>query len=262
MKNKMGNRSRRSTMAIAILCILGVLSVAYAAFSTNLKINLAGTSKNDWNIQFDNVSAFRKGDGDVSGEGLISTSESAYKGDVNLDEGKVNLEISNVKFVNLDNKFCYLIPVVNNGNVTADLTQAPTITLKGSNGKYTYYDPIKRTEIEYSVTYNSTLYDLGKLDSKTASGLISYTQCMNMVKEKNNKVVEVNNENKISLSAGEKTYWLLAVDTTYNETNTVPGNTVLEGDTITCTVTEGIWNSTELITTILPPPSTGTVTAG
>lgn len=228
MKNNMGNRSRRNTMAIAILCVLGILSVAYAAFSTNLKINLTGSSENKWNIQFsDNIQSFS----DVG----ISMADEPTCGAISLDKGKVNLEISGMQFVNLDNKFCYLIPVVNSGNVNATLSTAPSITLSGSKESYSYYDSTKEEQVNYDVTYNSNLYNLGAISESDMPK--SYSACMDKAKE--SSLVGKNDK----INAGETIYWLLSVDATYNTDNQVSGNTVFEGDNINCTAGIGTWSS-------------------
>lgn len=194
---------------------------------------MTGSSENKWDIQFsDNIQSFS----DVG----ISMTDEPTCGTISLDEGKVNLEISEMKFVNLDNKFCYLIPVVNSGNVNATLSTAPSITLSGSKESYSYYDSTEKKQVNYDVTYNSNLYNLGAISESNMP--TSYSGCMEKVKERNSAVVKTNDE----INAGETIYWLLAVDATYNTNNQVSGNTVFKEDSINCTAGIGTWGSKEL----------------
>lgn len=233
MKNNMGNRSRRNTMAIAILCILGVLSVAYAAFSTNLKINLAGTATNKWNIRFANLPTV---DGkEIFINKVTSGSDTPSAGTVEWGDGgeteAVNIGISNLKFANLDNEFYYVFSVKNSGNIDASLTTPPA--LETISKDHTYYRGDGETKKTYTVDYNATFFNAGSTKPTTLA------DCMRL---EGNKLSEAKD---VTLAPGSTTYWLLKVNAKYNgDDNTVSGNTVFEtDDTLEFTITPGTWQS-------------------
>lgn len=133
MEKNNGKKSR-FTLAIALVGALGVISIAYAAFSTTLNIKLGGTDgdaskvTSAWNIHFvDSIN-------DTSGEATSaqSGSSTASAGSVAVSTVTSNLDtvtITGAKLGNYGDKLVYTLPVVNEGSIDGYISEDPDITL-------------------------------------------------------------------------------------------------------------------------------------
>lgn len=133
MEKNNGKKSR-FTLAIALVGALGVISIAYAAFSTTLNINLGGEGENAskvtsaWNIHFDSSI------GNTSGVATSaqSGSDTASAGSVAVSTATSNLDtvtITGAKLGNYGDKLVYTLPVINEGSIDGYISANPTITL-------------------------------------------------------------------------------------------------------------------------------------
>lgn len=247
MKNSTNSKSKRNIMAITILCILGVLSVAYAAFSTNLKIGLQGTADNKWNVQFDHVPST----GEIFVTQGSKTDDSDYStGTVDWTNGSTdadhtNISITGLKLANLDDTFYYVFTIKNNGTAIAQLSEPPTsksLPASGSTITHSYYAD-DGTEKSYNVTYNAKLF---KVDTKPTT----LDACKTACKDDNEMGSKFQN---YTLNKGAEMYLVLRVDATcsiqsgdaINTLNPIPGNTTFTGDSLEFGVFTGKWVSVD-----------------
>ncbi len=244
MKNSTNSKSKRNIMAITILCILGVLSVAYAAFSTNLKIGLQGTADNKWNVQFDHLPST----GEIFVTQGSKTSDSDYstgtvdwkKGDDDADH--TNISITGLQLANLDDTFYYVFTIKNNGTAIAQLSEPPTsksLPASGSTITHSYYAD-DGTKTNYTVTYNAKLFKVG---IKPTTSDACKTACID-----DNEMGS--NFQGYSLNKDNEMYLVLRVDATYkdsdgNPLDSIPGNTTFTGESLEFGVFTGKWVSVD-----------------
>lgn len=203
----MGNRSRRSTMAIAILCILGVLSVAYAAFSTNLTINLTGDSKNNWNILFDSGEN-NANIGTYTVNPIKTTDDSPSCGEITFENNYTYMRVKKFKLSTVEDILYYVVPVSNKGNIDG----------------YFWGDFNSNVLIEEITTSTNSTYALNREIRKTSTKPENVGSCENLFKEEDE-------DNFIKqgdiLGAGKTIYWVIKV---YFPSHEDKGNIVFSKD--------------------------------
>lgn len=140
----MNNKKTKIIVAIAVLLIIAVVGVGFAAFSTNLTINGTGKVKaSSWKIRFDNLSA-----ADLSGTATEVTAPTISNNDTHIGDYSVN-------FTTPGDSVVYTFDVKNEGTFNAKISSiiigTPVCTGNGTNATA---DAEKVCQnLTYSLTY-------------------------------------------------------------------------------------------------------------
>ena len=147
----MKDRNKRKLIIYALIGVLMLTTVAYAALSTVLNVSGTVVKKgNLWNIYFTNP----------SGASIVGT---ATGGSLNIQASSLNFQVSLYK---LGDKVTYTVDIKNGGTIDAVLN---SISLTG-------LDTAKSNSLNYTVTYsNGSTIKEGDTLNIGASGTIKIT---------------------------------------------------------------------------------------
>lgn len=149
------NSSRILTFWIVFL--IGFMSVAYAVFFTELKIDISGSASNNWKINFEEFEDISNG---YPSNYIVKSTPGSTGGEVKLENNQQTFSITNAQINNYGSYLYYVMPVVNEGNIDAYLQSIDKIvTVKDSRGR----DITQGSDNQFLL--NVTLY---KTDSLTS----------------------------------------------------------------------------------------------
>jgi len=160
----MNNKNFKTIMIVAVIALVALVGVGYAAFSTTLTINGAGTVKaSSWKIKFSNLS-----DATLTGKATQVTKPTISNSDTHIGDYAVT-------FTAPGDSVVYTFDVVNDGTFDAEISSitvdTPTCTGNGANAT-TDADNVCKN-LSYKLTYaDGTAVAQGDtLDSKATKSL-------------------------------------------------------------------------------------------
>lgn len=160
----MNNKNFRTIIVVAIIAIITVIGVGFAAFSTNLTINGSGTVKaSSWKIKFANLSA-----ASLTGSAKEETAPTLSDEDTHIGD-------YDVTFTKPGDSISYTFDVKNEGTFDAKVSSVviptPTCTGNGANATTDAQNVCKN--LSYTLTYvdGSPISAEDKLTSKDTKSL-------------------------------------------------------------------------------------------
>lgn len=163
----------RNKLLIAALVVVGLASVAYAAFAQTLNIGGTGTASGNWNVAITGITR-------TSGSGATDTVEPTYTG--TSATFNTALEYPGATAT-------YDVTVKNNGSINAKLSsitdlvaknaEAPTYinyTVSGVTAGTTTLDAGATNTVTVTVTWDATSSPATASESKTATITLNYDQ--------------------------------------------------------------------------------------
>lgn len=163
----------RNKLLIAALVVVGLASVAYAAFAQTLTIGGTGTASGSWNVAITNITR-------VSGTGVTDSTAPSYTG---------TSATFNTSLAYPGATATYAITVTNNGSVNAKLSSITDLTsLNASAPAYITYSTSGVTAgtttlnagttnvINVTVTWDSASAPTTANESKSATITLNYDQ--------------------------------------------------------------------------------------
>lgn len=111
-------RMDRSLLIVFLITVLGIMAVAFAAFSTQLTINGSANITSTWNVGFDTTK--------TSGTGVVSTAGTATGGTISYTDAQ-HASISSTGLVKPGDSATYTLTIKNTGSIAATLG-TPTIS--------------------------------------------------------------------------------------------------------------------------------------
>ena len=120
-------------IAFWIILLIGFMSISYALFFTDLKINISGTASNNWNINFEE---FQCNDNGILTNYIFTCTNGSNCGNVTLKNNGQTISITNAKLNCYGSYLYYVMPVVNKGNIDAYLQNIKTeVVIRNENGE-------------------------------------------------------------------------------------------------------------------------------
>lgn len=157
-------------IAFWIILLIGFMSISYALFFTDLKINISGTASNNWNINFEE---FQCNDNGILTNYIFTCTNGSNCGNVTLKNNGQTISITNAKLNCYGSYLYYVMPVVNKGNIDAYLQNIKTeVLIRNENGE----DITDNSNNNFML--DVTLYKVDSLtsDESQASKLIEGTE--------------------------------------------------------------------------------------
>ncbi|MBO5138353.1 MAG: hypothetical protein J6B89_01795 [Bacilli bacterium] len=149
----MKDKNIRVIMMVAVVALICIMGIGFAALSTTLSINGAGTVKaSSWNVEFDNLSAVSK-----TGTAVEVTAPT-------ISDNNTHIGDYDVTFTTPGDSISYSFDVKNTGTFNAEISSivVSTPSCTGSGDTAT----VDATNVCNNLTYKLTYTDSGALVSQ------------------------------------------------------------------------------------------------
>ena len=111
-------KNSNKILAFWIIFLIGFMSIAYAIFFTELKIDISGNVRNNWKINFEEFQDISNG---YPSNYIVKNTPGSTCGEVKLENNKQTFSVVNAQINNYGSYLYYVMPVVNEGNIDAYL---------------------------------------------------------------------------------------------------------------------------------------------
>ena len=158
----------KGLFVVGLLAIILVMSVGYATFTTDLKINGSAEITGEWDVQIIGIEATTVNGSASAGTPTFNATSATFDADL----------------VKPGDSVTYTVTIENKGSIAATLAGTTfTEQLDGSPAIiYSHTEPAKsleagaKTTMTVTATYDESYETIPEVTSKTITGLVQYTQ--------------------------------------------------------------------------------------